>query len=205
MFENSLTAMQLHLAENLLPKLGGFYLAGGTAIALQVGHRHSVDFDLASPEAIRPFDIERRILSGGFHIDAVLAATGDEFSVVVEKTKVTFFFFPFNVQTDVFWPKARIHLPPVGDLGAMKAYALGRRSQWRDYVDLFFLLKFKLALSIVIQRAKALFSANFNEKLFREQLCYFSDIDDTEPIRFLDYTPTSQEIKAFLEAAALAI
>jgi hypothetical protein len=48
MHENILTPDQRHLASHLLPGFNQFYLCGGTAIALQIGHRKSIDFDLAS-------------------------------------------------------------------------------------------------------------------------------------------------------------
>jgi hypothetical protein len=205
MLENVLTPEQLNLARKLFPKIQKFYLAGGTALALQIGHRRSVDFDLASSEPIRTFDLERRIMSEGFKIQSVFTATGDEFSILIEDTKVTFFYFPFPIQPKILWQTGRVKLPEIDELGAMKAYALGRRSQWKDYVDLFFLLKFKLSIDDIIAKAKKLFSTHFNTKLFREQLCYFEDIDFSETIDYIDYTPEASEIKSFLEDLAIRI
>ena len=205
MLENVLTPEQLNLARKLFPKIQKFYLAGGTALALQIGHRRSVDFDLASSEPIRTFDLERRIMTEGLKIQTVFTATGDEFSMLIEETKLTFFYFPFSVQPKILWQTGRIKLPEINELAAMKAYALGRRSQWKDYVDLFFLLKFKLSIDDIIAKAKALFSTHFNTKLFREQLCYFEDIDSSETIDYIDYAPELSEIKSFLEDIAIRV
>jgi hypothetical protein len=205
MLENVLTPKQLNLARKLFPKIQKFYLAGGTALALQIGHRRSVDFDLASSEPVRTFDLERRIMSEGFKIQSVFTATADEFTILIEDTKVTFFSFPFQIQPKILWQAGHIKLPEIDELGAMKAYALGRRSQWKDYVDLFFLLKFKLSIDDIIAKAKQLFSDQFNTKLFREQLCYFEDIDFSETIDYLEYTPEVSEIKSFLEDIAIRI
>lgn len=205
MLEDVLTPEQLSLARRLFPKIEKFYLAGGTALALQIGHRRSVDFDLASSEPIQAFDLERRIMSEGFEIQSVFTATGDEFSILIEETKITFFYFPFPVQPKILWQTGRIKLPEIDGLGAMKAYALGRRSQWKDYVDLFFLLKFKLSIDDIIEKAKALFSTHFNSKLFREQLCYFEDVDSSETIDYIDYAPEPGEIKSFLKDIAIRI
>ena len=123
--------------------------------------------------------------------------------MLIEETKLTFFYFPFPIQPKILWQTGRIKLPGIEELGAMKAYALGRRSQWKDYVDLFFLLKFKLSIDEIIAKAKDLFSTHFNTKLFREQLCYFDDIDSSESIDYLDYAPEADEIKSFLEAIAI--
>ncbi|TSA32713.1 MAG: hypothetical protein D4R64_15480 [Porphyromonadaceae bacterium] len=64
----------------------------------------------------------------------------------------------------------------------MKAFALGRRSKWKDYVDLYFILRYHLSISDVTSRANQLFGQMFSEKLFRAQLCYFEDIDYTDPV-----------------------
>jgi len=205
MHENALTKEQNALAQTLLPVIKGFYLAGGTALALQIGHRRSVDFDLASPKAINPFHLERHLISKGFQIQQTFTATADEYSALIQETRITFFYFPFEIEHPLLWDKGKITLPTIKDLGAMKAYALGRRSKWKDYVDLYFILKFHLQLDHLIQRAKDIFSGHFNSKLFREQLCYFDDMDYSESVEYLGHAPSDQEVKAFLENIAVVI
>lgn len=205
MFENVLTKEQMALAERLLPQIEDFYLAGGTALALQIGHRRSLDFDLASSKQISPFDLERKLINRGFAIQKIFTATNDEFSVLIHATRVTFFSFPFNVKHRITWQRGQITLPEIIELGAMKAYALGRRSKWKDYVDLYFLLKFKLSMEELVEKAKEIFSSHFNSKLFREQLCYFEDIDYSETIEYVDYAPEDNQIRKFLEAIAIRI
>jgi len=205
MIESVLTMEQSALAEKLLPAIKGFYLVGGTALALQIGHRRSVDFDLASPKAISPFNLERHLISKGFQIQQTFTATADEYSALIQETRITFFYFPFEIEHPLLWDKGKITLPTIKDLGAMKAYALGRRSKWKDYVDLYFILKFHLQLDHLIQRAKDIFSGHFNSKLFREQLCYFDDMDYSESVEYLGHAPEDDEVKGFLEKIAVAI
>ncbi|MBW2643635.1 MAG: nucleotidyl transferase AbiEii/AbiGii toxin family protein [Deltaproteobacteria bacterium] len=206
MFENILTDHQLVLAGKLMPLFRErFYLVGGTAVALLLGHRRSVDFDLASLHPIKPFQIERKLLTHGFNVQHVLNATSDEFSVIIHGIRITFFFFPFQIKPELFWDRFHINLPSILTLGAMKAYALGRRSKWKDYVDLYFILKSKHSLDELIAEANTIFSASFNDKLFREQLCYFDDMDYSEGVEYMDVAPTDDEIKVFLESEALKI
>ena len=206
MFENVLTDHQLVLAEKLIPLFRErFYLVGGTAVALLLGHRRSIDFDLASLHPIDPFQIERKLLTHGFSVQHVLTATGDEFSVIIHGIRITFFFFPFQIKQELFWDRFHINLPSILTLGAMKAYALGRRSKWKDYVDLYFILKSQHSVDELIAEANTIFSASFNDKLFREQLCYFDDMDYSEGVEYMDVTPTDDEIKVFLESEALKI
>jgi hypothetical protein len=87
----------------------------------------------------------------------------------------------------------------------MKAYALGRPSKWKDYVDLYFILKFHLPLNDLLHRTKSIFSGHFNSKLFREQLCYFDDIDYSESIEYLGHGPSDEDVRDFLEKTAVAI
>lgn len=205
MIESFLAHEQMVLAERLLPEMKDFYLAGGTALALQIGHRRSLDFDLASCKQIRPFDLERKLINLELSIQSVFTATSDEFSVLINGTRITFFSFPFSVQHKITWQRGHITLPGIIELGAMKAYALSRRSKWKDYVDLYFLLRFKLSMEELIEKTKEIFSSHFNSKLFREQLCYFDDMDYSEAIEYMDYAPDDREIKEFLEAIAVRI
>ena len=81
----------------------------------------------------------------------------------------------------------------------MKAYALGRRSKWKDYVDLYFLLKNHFTLAEISDCANDLFGDLYSEKMFRAQLCYFEDIDYTEAVEYIvKDPPTEERIKATL-------
>ncbi len=205
MHEEILSAVQLTLAETILPNFPKFYLCGGTALALQIGHRKSIDFDLATPEEIRPESILRTLQAKGYLPEHTLTATGDELTIIVQGVKLTFFSFPFPIRPTVSWACAGIRLPEVPVIGSMKAYALGRRSKWKDYVDLYFLLRDHVALPELIHRAKALFKGAFNAKLFLEQLCYFDDVDMTERVDFTDEAVPDATIKEWLTLKAMSL
>ena len=80
----------------------------------------------------------------------------------------------------------------------MKAYALGRRSKWKDYVDLYFILKDRFTVQQISDRTTELFGQLFSEKLFRAQLSYFGDIDYNEAVEYLVPPVPEEEIKSFL-------
>jgi hypothetical protein len=75
-------------------------------------------------------------------------------------------------------------MPSLLSLASMKAYALGKRAKWKDYVDLYFIFK-KHSFGEVVNKAIEIFGQEFNEKLFREELAYFDDIDYTEQIDYM--------------------
>lgn len=91
-----------------------------------------------------------------------------------------------------------IKIPDLLSLAAMKAYALGRRSKWKDYVDLYFILKDYYNVGQITLKAISIFGDMFSEKLFRSQLSYFDDIDFTEPIEFIGDKISEETIKDFL-------
>ncbi len=89
-------------------------------------------------------------------------------------------------------------------LGAMKAHSLGRRSKWKDYVDLYFILN-KYSLKKLVCQAKKIFKNEFNEKLFRVKLAYFKDIDFSEEVIFTSgFKKPKKEIKEFLKKISLS-
>ncbi len=94
-------------------------------------------------------------------------------------------------------------MPSLLDLSAMKAYALGGRAKWKDYVDLFFILKKYFSCNEIVNKAKELFNSFFNDKLFREQLSYFDDIDYSEEVEYIGKEVSEEEIKSFLVDAAV--
>lgn len=86
----------------------------------------------------------------------------------------------------------------------MKAYALGRRAKWKDYVDLYFLIRDHYTISEISQKTLEIFEGNFNTKLFREQLCYFEGINYDEEVEYLIPNPPSDaEVKRFLIEKAI--
>ena len=188
--------------QRLLGTISGFslrfYLAGGTAAALQIGHRRSLDFDLFSKQEIDPDLLMNSLARQKVRVDDVLARSADEFTLVVDSVKLSFIFYPYPIRHDL-WLDNIITMPDLLSIAAMKAYALGRRARWKDYVDLFMIFQNYYSLSMVTAMARKVFQGAFNERLFREQLCYFDDVDFTEEIDFmLDRPPDNHAIMSFL-------
>src|SRR5680860_54502 len=155
-----------------------FYLVGGTAIALHIGHRRSIDFDLFKLSPIKPRSIIQTI--SGFEYKYVITRrVTEQLNVTINNVKFTFYQYPFKINaTEKLGDILR--LPNLLDLVAMKAYAMGRRSKWKDYIDIYFILKDHFTIHQISERTSELFGPLFSEKLFRAQLSYFEDIDYSE-------------------------
>ena len=76
-------------------------------------------------------------------------------------------------------------MPDLLTLAAMKAFALGKRAKWKDYVDLYFIMKDFFSLKDICKKSEELFGVQFNEKLFRIQLTYLEDVNYEEEVEFL--------------------
>ena len=168
----------------LLPLIGKFSkdfgLVGGTAIALHIGHRESIDFDLFTVNKFDSGKIKRKI-TNDFNVEKVFVNEADEYTVLISGVKITFLHYPFNIEFKNNLDNV-IKVADLLTLAAMKAYALGRRAKWKDYVDMYFIFKNFHSIAEVIGKAGEIFSSEFNEKIFRAQLAYFEDIDYTEKV-----------------------
>jgi len=203
MHEETLSKKQVNLLPLVRLFSDQFGLIGGTAIALQIGHRKSIDFDLVTLKSLDHQKI-RKIIREEHKITSVFVEKPEELTLVVDEVKFTFLKYPFNINFPESFKKI-IRMPDLSTLGAMKAFALGRRAKWKDYVDLYFILKQRSFLE-VIKKAKEIFGNEFNEKLFREQLSYFEDIDYSEKIDYVSGFETSDEIiKSKLKDISLQI
>lgn len=192
----------------LLPLIGEFkreyYLVGGTAIALYLGHRRSIDFDLFKYSPLNRKKNLDKVLESRFST-LVTWNVADQMNLIVNNVKITFYQYPFQIKANNIFDNI-IRLPNLLDLAAMKAYALGRRSKWKDYVDLYFLLKENFSINEISQKASIIFGDLFSDKLFRSQLSYFEDVDYSEEVEYMiPNPPTNEEIKNGLIQISTAI
>ena len=171
----------------LLPIVKKFYkdfgLVGGTAIALHIGHRESIDFDMFSFEEFKNANIKKRILRNRT-INKVIRDEAEQLTFIMNGVLFTFFRYPFEIDYKIDFDQT-LKIPSLLTLAAMKLFALGRRAKWKDYVDLYFIIKDFHPVPEIIKQAKKIFKNEFNEKICREQLAYFKDISYSEEVKYL--------------------
>lgn len=182
-----------------LKKFGKHYnLVGGTAIALQLGHRRSIDFDLFTDKMFKGLLLERKVRRT-VKIDEVIKNKESEFTFFAHnRVKITFFWFPYPVAYTEKFDKI-IRMPDVLGVAAMKAFALGQRAKWKDYVDLYFVIRDHYSVNEIAAKGKEFFAGEFNPKLFRQQLSYHEDIDYREKVEFMPgFAVSEKKIKKAL-------
>ncbi len=202
MYKHVLSESQQALFPLLKKFAADFGLVGGTAIALQLGHRRSIDFDLFTESEFDSLQIRQKIRREN-KIQQTIIESQYELTILVDGVKLTFYRYPYHLDY-IERLENIISLPNLETLAAMKAFALGRRAKWKDYVDLYFLMQ-KLGFASVVAASTALFGDEFNEKLFRSQLTYLEDIDYSEAVDYLvKNPPTNEEVVSFLSEQAIS-
>ena len=174
-----------------------FYLVGGTAIALQIGHRRSIDFDLFKLSNLNTTKTLKKINTAKTPY-VITRRVSEQINLVMNTVKITFFQYPYAIEANMDFEKS-LRMPDLLTLAAMKAYALGRRAKWKDYVDLYFLLRNCYTLDQIVEKADLLFGQMFSGKLFRSQLAFHKDIDFSEPVEYMPgFEVNEQVVKDFL-------
>ncbi len=183
MHKEILTKKQVELLPIVKAFNNNFRLVGGTAIALYIGHRRSIDFDMFSYKSFRNAALRKKINTFA-NIDQEIVNRSGEFTFLCGEVKFTFYNYPFDIEYRESFENI-VKMPDMLTLAAMKAHALAGRAKWKDYVDLYFILKDFYNWPEITKKAKELFQGGFNEKLFRIQLAYFEDINYAEQVEFM--------------------
>lgn len=164
--------------------LDGFYLAGGTALAILFGHRISVDLDFFSGTDFDSVDIRKTLAGVG---DVVVVGEEDgTLHCTVDGVKVSFLRYPYGL----LFPPARfdgIRIADERDIAAMKIDAVSSRGSRKDFIDLYFLLK-KYPLAELLRFFVEKFSdIGFNTLHILKSLTYFDDAEkEPAPMMLVD-------------------
>ncbi|MFQ6084596.1 MAG: nucleotidyl transferase AbiEii/AbiGii toxin family protein [Candidatus Aminicenantia bacterium] len=125
------------------------YLVGGTALALQLGHRISEDFDF-----FRDKEFDKKFISKVYRVfkDYEIKISfrhAEQFNFTVDSVKFNFVKYRYPL---IFGLKKlkNVNLAPAQEIALMKASTLGMRITLKDYVDLYFVLKERIMNSLFI-------------------------------------------------------
>jgi predicted nucleotidyltransferase component of viral defense system len=197
MHTESLTSAAGKLFPTLSSFKDDFYLAGGTALALQIGHRVSVDFDMFSDMPIKKTLLKKveELYRGSSR--EFLVSNKDELTLMIDGVKFTFLYYPFPAVLPLE-TKAPVPLLSIKEILAAKAYTIGRRGQFKDYVDIYTGLTGGYStLGDMIALASKKYGDAFNDRLFLEQLVYMDDIEETAITVISGKVPTKEDLIQF--------
>lgn len=156
-----------------------FVLYGGTAIALHLGHRESVDFDFFSN---KPLDPARLVPAVPFLAGAIVTQRQpDTFSCTVDRggvVKLSFFGLPGipRLQSPLIASDNGLQVAALLDLAGMKASVVQVRAEAKDYLDIDALLTDgRVDLVEALAAARAIYGTQFNPQSTLKALSYFED------------------------------
>ncbi len=181
-----------------------FYLAGGTGLALHLGHRFSVDLDFFSPDS-QAVDFAQRAALRSLLDDPTLAITSDTdstFVAVWRSVGISFFRLDsYPLARPVFLVDG-IRLASIEEIGAMKLAAIISRGTRKDMVDLYFILQ-HVSLDALFQVAAVKYARvrSFPVSALRA-LSYFDDAEALPMPQMIARIPWPK-MKKFLEAQAI--
>lgn len=174
----------------------GFVLAGGTAIALYLGHRLSVDYDFFTLRSFRPDRLHQAI--NGLNLETtVLQEEPGTLTLSADGVKVSFFHYPYaflGVTSKLYGVK----VAGLIDIASMKLMALTQRGAKRDYVDLYWILQNVPFSKIAENMVKRYGSNRVNPLVIGKALVFFQDADADPDPEYLGNRIAWAKIKKYL-------
>ncbi len=182
LFYKTVEPKTLELLKKLMQidKFKELRLVGGTSLALQIGHRQSIDIDLFGTLEVDEFELAE-----------ILKKTGSV--TLLKKTKNINVYLIDGIKVDIVnynypWLKEiifenNIRLAGKQDISAMKIAAITGRGSKKDFIDISFLLK-KFSLKEMLKFYKLKYN-DASEILALKSLTYFDDADSEEAPKML--------------------
>ena len=185
----------------LLEKLSGlyipikeFYLAGGTALALQIGHRKSYDLDFFIDRDFNENEIASYISND---LSGEIVSTGENTVYgLIDNVKISFISFKYKLIKD-FIHYSKIKLASFEDIACMKCSAIALRSEKKDFFDLYEILKRLQPMELRNMLTEKFQTNGFNPYYMAKTFFFFDEVEKSpEPIS-LNGT-TWEKVKSFL-------
>ncbi len=176
-----------------------FYLAGGSALALHLGHRISVDLDYFTPRSFNAADLVRCLARLGMFTQE--QRKHDTLLGTFDQVKVSFFrySYPQIAKSEIVLNTAIASVP---DIGAMKLDAIGTRGRKRDFIDLYFVCRTEHSLEDVLGWYRKKYQGvEVNLIHYIKALTYFEEAEADPMPRMLKRVSWDQ-VKRFFEKEA---
>lgn len=182
----------------LIPLVNKFCLGGGTALAVQLEHRQSCDFDFFYKKEIAENFLNK--VSESLQIKEVLTNDSDELTIITDRDiKCTFLYYPFPQIFSENIEFNGLQMFTLKAIAIQKAYTIGRRGAYRDYFDLYTILEGGyIDIKEILAGAYVTYGSLFEPKLFFKQLVYMDDITDYDIIPLADHPiPSVDTVKDY--------
>ncbi|MDL1944931.1 nucleotidyl transferase AbiEii/AbiGii toxin family protein [Chloroflexi bacterium CFX2] len=180
-----------------------FYLAGGTALALQIGHRLSADLDFFSPDLDIP--TARETLQNSLREFSPELADSSWGNLVFAARTVRVGFYGYGYPlVDALVTAEKTSLASISDIGLMKLDVLLSRASRKDFHDLYAICQ-RMSLRALLDLASRKYShARDFEAQVVKHLAYFERAEREAPVPLIEEI-SWEEVKTYFRAQAVAI
>lgn len=171
--------------------LASFYLTGGTALSLLLGHRESEDLDWFIPDNFDPIKLQPKLEELGNLTQVELEE--NTLNAYLKGVKVQFLGYPYPLlEPTTNW--GNIKLSSLIDIACTKLQTIGMRGSKKDFVDLYFILKQYSLEELFKQLDKKYHQSNYNLPHILKSLIYFMNADG-QPMPRMHQKVSWKEIK----------
>jgi predicted nucleotidyltransferase component of viral defense system len=186
----------LEILKKLLLSNRPFYLAGGTGLALILGHRKSIDFDFFSESEFSPIKITNELKNYFQEEQLSLVEMKEDTLIVLLKTIQTSF---FNYNYPLLKPTITengLTVASIEDISAMKLISIMQRGLKKDFIDLWTVIKeTKYTINDIFYFCRKKYGSAFSESIALKALTYFNDAEEDETPEGLKYNYSWHKIK----------
>lgn len=196
MFSETISPDTSRLIEKIKnrPWLRPYYLAGGTALALHLGHRTSIDLDFFTESEVEEMTIVDHLrMAGNLRLDQMGKGTivGN-----LDDVRISFFKYPYRLLDSLIeWNG--LNVASVQDIALMKMVAIFQRGSIKDFIDLFFIAReFKPIDALIPELSIKYVGVQFNINHILRSVCYFEDAEN-EPMPNMIAACDWQEVKQY--------
>lgn len=175
-----------------------FYLVGGTALAIQLGHRESIDLDFFSEKDFSNSKLKEELSKVGDYF-----LTGEEEGTLhgtLDDVKLSFLEYKYN-QLFSFLDFEGIQLADMRDIAAMKIDAISSRGSKKDFIDLYFLLEKYSLLELISFFEKKFQNVRYSKLHILKSITFFADAEN-EPMPMMLKDVHWENVKKRIEEEA---
>jgi len=200
--QETLRALEFFAKQEWL-KNSSWYLAGGTALALQGGHRVSVDLDFFLPKKdFAVNEVLKYMPEPDWQTDS--AAEGTIYGTY-RGAKMSFIAYPFFVPKEPPLKYGTISVLAARDIAVMKIVAISQRGRKRDFIDLYwYCLNYETLIEVLRRLPGQYPTVAHDYHHILKAMLYFADAED-DPMPELRLKASWEEVKAYFRKEVPAI
>jgi predicted nucleotidyltransferase component of viral defense system len=187
------TALVVEKIKNV-GELKKFYLSGGTALSLQLGHRESEDLDFFCKDMFDPQLLQQSFIQVG-NLENVMVDEGT-LNAFMDNVKLQFLYYPYDLLEECKeWNG--ISLSSVADIACTKLVTVSMRGSKKDFIDIYVILQ-HISLRELFEKLDEKYKkVHYNKPHILKSLVYFFDAD-SQPMPRMHIPLSWEMVKEFI-------